>query len=460
MSRTFQIVRLLSLPHYRILRSLLLYVFIFQVFAWFNLFGYQIPLEERAESYFFDLNTTLRELELKSPVVSDQQYDFEIAEMYQSIARSEQGFKFGVNVYGQSIHEDRPNESFYHRYKALNQVYLRKPIFHWGALEAEEEIARLNKDRSLQNLNLRKRTLESEVTAVFLELVVLEFRIKLALNQIDLAKQNLNAVEENLRLGRETLLSLDEAKAELISREIALSETRSLQKRKQTYFSSLSGNKRNLNLEISDQFKDFCLTYEMPSDIPIQVASVSSGEIEDLKIQSKIQDQSIVIAEASLKPKLNFTSAYFQDQIDIAESGTNLDRNNLIVGVEANWAIWDSGKSKAQKRAALLRKSKIEGSMGEKIEQTRSQLQGTLQELDSLKERIALGRKLIQVAQSRFEKSKLELDLNRVSPMSHFAVSIALDSAQLNNLEYVCRFLVLLDQYEKSVSFSGYLGSH
>ena len=204
MSRAFQIVRLLSLPHYRILRSLLLFVFIFQVFAWFNLFGYQIPLEERAESYFSDLNTTLKELDLKSSVLSDQQYDFEIAEMYQSIARSEQGFKFGVNVYGQSIHEDRPNESFYHRYRALNQVYLRKPIFHWGALEAEEEIARLNKDRSLQNLNLRKRTLESEVTAVFLELVVLEFRIKLALNQIDLAKQNLSAVEENLRLGRGT----------------------------------------------------------------------------------------------------------------------------------------------------------------------------------------------------------------------------------------------------------------
>ena len=76
-----------------------MYVFIFQVFTWFNLVGYQIPLEERAESYFSDLNTTLRELELKSPLLSDQQYDFEIAEMYQSIARSEQGaLNSGLNI--------------------------------------------------------------------------------------------------------------------------------------------------------------------------------------------------------------------------------------------------------------------------------------------------------------------------------------------------------------------------
>ena len=166
--------------HCRGLRLFFFYICIFQAFSWLKLFGYQIPLEAKAESYFPDLNLTLRQLELKSPVLTDKQYDFEIAEIYQSIARSEQGFKFGVNVYGQSIHEDRPNESFYHRYRALNQVYLKKPIFHWGALEAEEEIAKLNKDRSLLSLNLRKQTLRSEVSAVFLELVVLKFRTELA----------------------------------------------------------------------------------------------------------------------------------------------------------------------------------------------------------------------------------------------------------------------------------------
>ena len=51
-------------------------------------------------------------------------------------------------------------------------------------------------------------------------------------------------------------------------------------------------------------------------------------------------------------------------------------------------------------------------------------------ELDSLKERIALGRKLTSVAQTRLEKSSLELSLNRISPLEHFASVVALDQAK------------------------------
>jgi outer membrane protein TolC len=411
--------------------------------------------EERPETYFVDLNQTLEELEDNSPVLSGHQYDFKIAEMDQLVARSNQGLKFGVNIYGQSIHEDRPNESFYHRYRALNQIYLRKPIFHWGALEAQEEIAKLNKDRSWQSLNFKKSTLKSEVRAVFLELVVLKFRIKLAASQIELAKENVNTAKERLRLGRGTQLDIDEAKAELISREISLSETKSSLQRKHAYFTSLSGSNGDLNLEIPDRFKSFCLTHEMQSNLPIQVGSLSSGEVEDLKLQSKIQDQAVLIANAALKPKINLTSAYFQDQIDIAESGKNLDRNNLIVGLEAHWEIWDSGKSKAQKKSALLKKSKISQSIILKQKQVRSHVKTMLEELDSLAERITLGRKLIEVAQSRFDKSKLELNLNRIAPMSHFGASVSLDMALLNNLEYTCRYLVLLDQYANSVALVG-----
>jgi outer membrane protein TolC len=414
-----------------------------------------IQEDERPESYFVDLNQTLGELELKSPVLLGHEYDFKIAEMDQLVARSDQGLKFGVTVYGQSIHEDRPSESFYHRYRALNQVYLKKPIFHWGALEAQEEIAKLNKDRSWQSLSFKKSTLKSEVRAVFLELVVLKFRIKLAGSQIELAKENVNTAKERFRLGRGTQLEIDEAKAELISREISLSETKSSLQRKHSYFTSISGNNEELSLEIPDRFKSFCLTHEMQSNLPIQVGSLSSGEVEDLKLQSKIQDQAVLIANAALKPKINLTSAYFQDQIDIAESGKNLDRNNLIVGLEAHWEIWDSGKSKAQKKSAILRKSKINESIILKQKQVRSHVNTMLEELDSLAERIALGRKLIEVAQSRFDKSKLELNLNRIAPMSHFGTTVSLDKALLNNLEITCRYLVLLDQYANSVSLVG-----
>ena len=437
------------------MRFFLFYFCFALVFQYNTLFGFIIKVEERPETYFVDLNQTLNELEHKSPVLLGHQYDFKIAGMEELVAKSHLGLKFGVNVYGQSIHEDRPNESFYHRYRALSQVYLRKPIFHWGALEAQKEIAKLNKDRSWQSLNFKKRILESEVRGVFLELVVLKLRVKLTASQIELAKENINTRKEKLRLGRATQIEIDEAKAELISREISLSETKSSLQRKHAYFSSLSGNTEDLNLEISDRFNSFCLTHEMQANLPVHVGSLSSGEVEDLKLQLEIQDQSVLIANAALKPKINLTSAYFQDQIDIAESGKNLNRNNLIVGLEANWEIWDSGKSKAQKKSALLKKSKINESIILKQKQVRSHVKTMLEELDSLAERIELGRKLVEVGQSRFDKSKMELELNRITPMSHFDASVSLDMALLNNVEFACRYMVLLDKYANSVSLAG-----
>ena len=90
------------------------------------------------------------------------------------------------------------------------------------------------------------------------------------------------------------------------------------------------------------------------------VGSINSDEVERFKTQVSIESQRITIAESELLPKINLTGAYFQDQINSAESTKNVDRNNFLIGLEASWAIWDSYKSKAQKMAAISRKLKFE----------------------------------------------------------------------------------------------------
>ena len=73
-------------------------------------------------------------------------------------------------------------------------------------------------------------------------------------------------------------------------------------------------------------------------------------------------------------------------------------------------------------------------------------------ELSSLKERMRLARKLILLAQSRFEKSKIELKLNRISDTDHFSVKVDLDQAKLNLLQVSCDFMILLDQFDQLVN--------
>ena len=107
------------------------------------LFGYEVPENERAEFFFEELAVSLEKVDDYSPVLKSKNYDVEIAQFDKIIAQADRDFRIGVNVAGQSIHEDRPNEDFYHRYRTINQVFIKKPVFHWGALKAREEIAKL-----------------------------------------------------------------------------------------------------------------------------------------------------------------------------------------------------------------------------------------------------------------------------------------------------------------------------
>ena len=79
-------------------------------------------------------------------------------------------------------------------------------------------------------------------------------------------------------------------------------------------------------------------------------------EIEQLKTLIKAENENLFIASNAQKPKFNLVSGFYQDQIDLPNSPDSVRRNNFLVGVEANWNIWDSSKSKGERELALAKK--------------------------------------------------------------------------------------------------------
>jgi len=431
--------------------------FSFNTFICLKFFGLEIPNNERPEFFFEELVQVLEKLNDRSPVLKSKEFDLDIAQANQVIAKSEQGFKFGLKVSGQSIHEDRPSEDFYHRYRTFNQAYLTKPIFHWGALKAREQIAKLNISWAEDSFTVQRRTLAGEVRGVFLKLIALNYRSQMAIEQLRIATQYVETIEKRLELNLSTPLALEEARVEQLNREISIAELRTSLERNKAYFVSLSGYDEPLSLKITKVFWEFSKSHNFNQEFPILIGSLSNIEVERLQTQVKIEDEHIKIAEAELKPKINLTGAYFQDQVDLAEGRSSLDRNNFLVGLEASWSIWDSHKSTGQKKIALAKKLKLENTIETQNRELRDKVRSVVSELKSLKERIMLGRKLISVAENRLEKSKIELQMDRISPADHFSARVALDQSQLENLEAVCQFMVLLDQYEQIVMFETFI---
>ena len=448
----FGIVAVFRLFHCGVLKKAYLF-FSFNTFICLKFFGLEIPNNERPEFFFEELVQVLEKLNDRSPVLKSKEFDLDIAQANQVIAKSEQGFKLGLKVSGQSIHEDRPNEDFYHRYRTYNQAYFTKPIFHWGALKAREQIAKLNISWAEDSFTVQRRTLAGEVRGVFLKLIALNYRTQMAIEQLRIATQYVETIKKRLELNLSTPLALEEARVEQLNREISIAELRTSLERNKAYFVSLSGYDEPLSLKVTKVFWEFSKSHNFNQEFPILIGSLSNIEVERLQTQVKIEDEHIKIAEAELKPKINLTGAYFQDQVDLAEGRSSLDRNNFLVGLEASWSIWDSHKSTGQKKIALAKKLKLENTIETQNRELRDKVRSVVSELKSLKERIMLGRKLISVAENRLEKSKIELQMDRISPADHFSARVALDQSQLENLEAVCQFMVLLDQYEQIVMF-------
>ena len=410
--------------------------------------GRQILPHECPEFYFSDLDSALRGFEENSSLFLAESYDVDLAEANLGFSKSEKGFRLGLSLNGQSIHEDRPSERFYHHYRTYYQLFLRKPLFHWGALNSKEQIAILDKERAVQRFSYRKRALEGQIRAMFLEMIVLKYRITVTHEQIKLAQENCDTIEEKLSLGVQSFLELEESKANLLKLQIKLLENEINLNKKRAQFVRVSGFKSSTELEIPDKFWDFVLRGKIQKQFPVQIGGLSSNELNHLRTQSSIESENVKIAEAELKPKINFMTSYYQDQIDLASNGQSIDRNNFIVGIEANWAIWDSHRSLSQKNAALAKRSKIDHLINLKIRELNDSVDSLRNEIISLIQRINLSRNLMSVAKNRLEKSTIELNLDQINKSQHFSSVLALDETKLLNLESVVRYMVLLDQYD------------
>ena len=133
-----------------------------------------LAAQERIEEYFPQLSKILLDLAGNSPLLLENNQLVKEELGNQLVADSAQGLKLSVNISAQSIHEDRPDQSFYHRYRTYGSIYARKPLYHWGALQAESEIAYQRTEIAKLNYQQSMADLSNQVRYSYLDLLVLQ----------------------------------------------------------------------------------------------------------------------------------------------------------------------------------------------------------------------------------------------------------------------------------------------
>ncbi len=404
--------------------------------------------------FFDDLTFIIRNIEQKSPELLLSKEYIKEASANKLIADSNKGIKVNFSLGSQSIYENRPGQSYYQSYRTVGSVFIKKPIFHWGAINAKSRIAELSLKYSQEQSKLTKLNLINEVRSEFTDLVLLNYQLELEKKTYQFAVENEDELTKRKDVGLNTELDVSEATIKKLEQALKIAETERLLGKKRAFFKIETGYSNDLNLSIPSSFVTMCKNHKFGEKIPIIVGAKKSNEIEQLKTLIDTENQNIIVAESALKPKVNLIGGFYQDQIDLPEQPDSVRRNNFLIGIEANWALWDSSFGKGQKSLALAKKRRYEIQLETSVRKLRLEIESLKDELFNVAEQIALSRRLLKSAQQRNEISEIKFNQNQITTNDLLSAKINLNKAELSLLESVFRYFSIKEQYQAHLTSS------
>ena len=404
--------------------------------------------EEDIETYFPVLKVIFQSLDDNAPLISESKQLGKVANSNKMVAESAKGLSVNLNVSGYSIHENRPGQAYDQSYRTVGSIYVKKPIYHWGGLKAKSRIAELSAEYGVKKTNAIKSNLISQIKSEFMELVLLNFQLKLAKDALSLSEQNEEDLIKRKELGFATELMVSQATIEKLEQSIKIAEFNRLLISKKAYFKHDTGYYNEIVIDIPEKFESFYNKHEFGKRIPQLVGSISSENLEELKSQISIEKENVKIADSNLKPKVNLVGGFYQDQIDLPNKADSVRRNNLLIGVEANWALWDSSYTKGMKSLALAKKRQFEIQLESNTKRLRLEMNSLQAEMFNLAKQIDIARQLVSTANNRFEKSQLEFDINQITYGSYFSSKLDLSKARLSLIQTVFSYFQVKEKYE------------
>lgn len=409
---------------------------------------------DKPESFFPELSKVLAKLNEDAPFLLEQRELISQAHSERIITDSSKGFKVGINAQAHSLHEDRPTQGFYHRYRTTVSIHLKKPLYHWGALDSASRISQLSEESSKTRYSALQRSYRSKIRSDFLELMILDYEQDLAKESLALARENEQDLIKRRDLGKVPDLTVYESTLARLKQSVKLSDLQRKFNYQARVFQMETGYSGKLTFAKTSEFTNFCEKHSFSGSAPVLISQLSSPELAYLKNEIEMERNKIKIANADLKPKLNLIGALYQDQVDMANSRETLKRNNFLVGIEAQWAIWDSSRSKGKKEAARSRQRMNEISLERSAKALRLMVEDLLNQISSLGEEIDANRQLVKVAGNRYEKSILEFQQNRITPTLHFEARLTLDQSKLDLAKTVSQYLQARDLYDERTTFN------
>ena len=170
------------------------------------------------------------------------------------IADSAKGLSVNFNVSGQSIHENRPGQSYTQTYRTVGSIFVKKPLYHWGTLNSQSRIAELTESYAIQKTDSVRSNLLNEVKAEFMNLLLLKKRLLLENESLKFSEKLEKELSKRKEIGLGTELEVTVATISNLNTRLKLHRSNVLLITKKHVFKYDTGYRKELDLSIPKEF--------------------------------------------------------------------------------------------------------------------------------------------------------------------------------------------------------------
>lgn len=320
----------------------------------------------------------------RSPQALEAQFGIEQREAGRMRERAARLPSLGANFnYGSTELKESGNNTTSSRDNGLfYSVNLSQPVFHWGALKNQSDIARINVLLAEKNLAKVYRDLAVLLRRMYLGLVAEKASLKQGREALRLQRENIAVLKE--RLARGAISPAEVAGEELRLRESTLQQDRReadfLTSR--ASFSRVAGVPPIAESAIADELPRPVFSAALTTALSAAVLrdgakSTLEAEMLDLRVREALLRYRI--ERVRLLPK--FSASYNYSLENTTTVGTSVGQRAVdrqTVGIGGSWAIFDGLATRA---------AKLDAKIGQRIAEARREaelaaLQGQVQALE------------------------------------------------------------------------------
>jgi outer membrane protein TolC len=316
---------------------------------------------------------------------------------------------------------------------ATYSATIRRPLYHWGAIEARIRQARLDYTNEGILSTLALRRIQRSIRADYLSLLVNQTALRNAKLRRQVNEERSTALRTHASSG--TVSSVESERTQLNLRGTLMD----IEQLEADQARILATYRRNLGW-------DAPLALDTPVPVP-DIADIlawinetrsaknadwvaRNGEIlhrANLVEREKAERVRIV---ANQRPLFNFSASAGQGQSNTSTSN-NVNTTTYFAGIDMSWNIFDGFETRHRKLESKLRQRRLENDLNHFQEELTAQAEDTLSQLAFQARRLDLQQQRFHLSRDAFATNKRDLDEGRLAASAFRERQLSLQDEEL-----------------------------